>query len=280
MKQNIFLSVAAIGMSAVLLSACSTANRTETSSSQAVQSESQQDTAASRQGEDQLDATSSATQTNGSETSEAQASGEDHPGSLDGNVLIAYFTHEGNNVFDGDLSDVDAITSASVQRDGDSFPPQVIDGVHKGNTQIIAEDISEITGGDLFAIQVTDEYKYPVDGYDTLDVVQKQRSEHVQPELATHVEQMENYDVIYLGYPEWYGTMPAPVTSFLKEYDFSGKTIVPFSTHDGSGMGSSVQDIKSLYPGATVLDGLAVRYTDVQNAKDKVENWIHEMEQE
>lgn len=281
MRRNIFLPITAIGMSAVLLSACSTANNTETSTSQAAQTESQQGTEASGQRENQQDSTSSATQTNSSGTSEAQASGADHPGSLsDGKVLVAYFTHEGNNVFDGDPSDVDAITSASVQRDGDSFPPQVIDGVHKGNTQIIAEDISEITGGDLFAIQVTDEYKYPVDGYDTLDTVQKQRSEHIQPELATHVEQMDDYDVIYLGYPEWYGTMPAPVVSFLNEYDFSGKTLIPFSTHDGSGMGSSVQDIRSLCPDAAVLDGLAVRYTDVQSAKDKVETWIHGLKQE
>lgn len=274
MKQNTVLTLAVAGMSAMLLSACSGG----TASVQVAQPENQQSTEASAAEESQPDASSSATQTTGTESSEAHASNENHTETLsDGKVLVAYFTHEGNNVFDGDLSDVDAITSASVQRNGDSFPPQVINGVHKGNTQIIAEDISEITGGDLFAIQVTDEYKYPVDGYDTLDMVQKQRSEHVQPELATQVEQMENYDVIYLGYPEWYGTMPAPVTSFLKEYDFSGKTIIPFSTHDGSGMGSSVQDIKSLCPEATVLDGLAVRYSDVQNAKDKVQTWIQEM---
>lgn len=273
MKRNRVLFIATLGLYAILLSACSTAGSS-------AQSEGQQAVAASEKGDRQPDASSSATKTTGSEGSETTGSSENKAEKLsNGKVLIAYFTHEGNNVFDGDPSDVDAITSASVQRKGDTFPPQVIDGVHKGNTQIIAEDISEITGGDLFAIQVTDEYKYPVDGYDTLDVVQKQRSEHIQPDLAKHVEHMEDYDVIYLGYPEWYGTMPAPVVSFLEEYDFSGKTIVPFSTHDGSGMGSSVQDIKSLCPDATVLDGLAVRYSDVQNAKDKVETWIHKIEQ-
>lgn len=273
MKHNRFLLIALFGLSAMLLSACSTVNSS-------VKPGSQQTAAVSGREGSQPDAASSATKTTGSGNVKEQVSDKSQPElRSDSKVLIAYFTHEGNTVFAEDSSDVDAITSASVQRKGDTFPPQVIDGVHKGNTQIIAEDISEITGGDLFAIQVTDEYKYPVDGYDTLDVVQKQRSEHIQPELAAHAEHMEDYDVIYLGYPEWYGTMPAPVVSFLKEYDFSGKTIVPFSTHDGSGMGSSVQDIKSLCPDATVLDGLAVRYSDVQNAKGKVETWIHKIEQ-
>jgi len=248
MKKALMLILAA-GMSALLLSACGNSN--------------------SAQPENQTDTTP--------QTSQSTVTDENHAAASDSRILVAYFTHEGNNVFDGDSTDVDAITSASVQRDGDSFPPQVIDGVHKGNTQIIADYITEITGGDSFAIQVVDEAKYPVDGYDTLDAAQVERSENARPELAAHVENMDDYDVIYLGFPNWWGTMPMPVFTFLEEYDFSGKTIIPFCTHDGSGLGSSRRDIESLCPDATVLDGLAIRYSDVQEARSDVENWIDGM---
>lgn len=214
-----------------------------------------------------------------SDTSSAQTQepGSETTAGGNGNVLVAYFTHEGNNVFDGDLTDVDAITSATVQRNGDEFPPQVIDGEHKGNTQIIAEYIAEHTGGDLFAIQVVDDEKYPIDGYDTLDVAQVQRAENARPELSTHVENIQDYDVIYLGFPNWWGTMPMPVFTFLEEYDFSGKTIIPFATHDGSGLGSGRRDIESECPDAEVLDGLAIRYNEVLDAKDEVNEWLDSM---
>ena len=194
--------------------------------------------------------------------------------SINGKVIVVYFTHEGNNVFDGDLTDVDAITSASVQRDEHNFPPQVIGGEHKGNTQIIAEYIAEHLGADTFAIQVTDENKYPIDGYDTLDVGHQEQIDGKRPELATHIENPDDYDIIFLGSPIWWGTMPTPVFSFLEEYDFSGKTIVPFTTHDGSGLGSVKRDIKSECPRAIVLDGLAVKYSQLQSAKGAVTKWL------
>ena len=206
-----------------------------------------------------------------------QASADQLLEETDGKVLIAYFTHEGNNVFNGELSDVDAITSASVQRDGDTFPPQIVDGEHKGNTQIIAEYVAEHTGGDLFAIQLADDEKYPVDGYETLDVAQEQRAEDARPALSSHVENIADYDVIYLGFPNWWGTMPMPVFTFLEEYDFSGKTIIPFATHDGSGLGSSRRDIEEECPDAVVLDGLEIRYNEVLDAQDEVNQWIDSM---
>lgn len=191
-------------------------------------------------------------------------------------VLVAYFTHEGNNVFDGDLSDVDAVTSASVQRNGDTFPPQVVDGEHAGNTQIVANYILDYTGGDEFKIQVTDDWLYPIDPYDTLDVAGDESSEDVRPQLRTAVEDMDSYDVIYLGYPIWYGSFPQAVDTFLESYDFDGKVIVPFSTHDGSGLGRSVSEIKSLCPGADVRDGFSVRYSDVAEAREDVIQSINE----
>jgi flavodoxin len=203
--------------------------------------------------------------------SSSNASGEENGTSA--NILIAYFTHEGNTNFTGDRSDMDTITSASVQRRGDRFPPQFYKGQRMGNTQIIANYISEYTGGILFAIQTVN--PYPVDAYETLDTAQIERSRNSRPELSTHVEDMDNYDTIYLGYPIWHGTMPMPVFTFLEEYDFTGKTIIPFSTHDGSGLGNGKRNIQALCPNATVLDGLATRYDRVANAEAGVEKWLN-----
>jgi formylglycine-generating enzyme required for sulfatase activity/flavodoxin len=187
-------------------------------------------------------------------------------------VLIAYFTHEGNTNFTGDRGNMDAITSASVQRQGDRFPPQFYKGQRMGNTQIIANYISEYTGGRLFAIKTIN--SYPVDAYATLDAAQVEHSRNLRPELSTHVENMDRYDTIYLGFPIWWGTFSMPVFTFLEEYNFAGKIIIPFSTHDGSGLAGSIRDIKSLCPGAVVMDGIAIRYSSIPRAKATVESWI------
>ncbi len=190
-------------------------------------------------------------------------------------ALIVYFTHEGNNDFAGDSTLLDAITSASVQRNGASFPPQLYNGIHMGNTQIVANYIAQHTGAELFAIEPIE--AYPLDAYETLDVAQGEYAQNARPALKTQVEQMDAYDTIYLCYPIWYGTMPMPVFTFLEAYDFTGKTIIPISTHDGSGLGSSKRDIQSLCPNATVLDGLAIRYSDIPNAQDEVSNWLDQI---
>ncbi len=85
---------------------------------------------------------------------------------------------------------------------------------------------------------------------------------------------MADYDIVYLGYPNWWGTMPMAVWTFLEAYDFSGKTIVPFCTHEGSRMGNSEQDIKKLCPEATVLKGLPIKGSDVEKADKNIEAWI------
>lgn len=87
---------------------------------------------------------------------------------------------------------------------------------------------------------------------------------------------MNEYDTVYLGFPVWNGTMPMPVFSFLEEYNFAGKTIIPSSTHEGSGLGRGKRDIESECPEAEVLDGLAVRYTDVLDAEEEVRNWLND----
>lgn len=142
-----------------------------------------------------------------------------------------------------------------------------------GHTRTVADQIHDQTGGDLF--EIVPEKPYPSD-YDTLvNQAQKEKNENYKPPLKTKVENMASYDVVIVGSPIWWGAIASPVRTFLSEYDFSGKTIIPFTTHEGSGLGSSVEDIKKLCPKATVVeDGLAVRDSDVNNAKDTVSDWL------
>ncbi len=146
---------------------------------------------------------------------------------------------------------------------------------HTGNTREIASQIHKNVGGDIFEIVTVN--PYPMD-YDTVvDQARKEQVDDYRPELAAKVENMDSYDVVFVGYPNWFETMPMAVFSFLEEYDFYGKTIVPFCTHEGSRLGRSVEDIKRLCPQSTILDGLAVRGGDVKNAQDEVSEWLQEL---
>jgi flavodoxin len=146
---------------------------------------------------------------------------------------------------------------------------------HSGNTREIAHLIHEYVGGDVFEIVSAD--PYPGDYNEVVEQAQKELKQDYRPVLKTKVENMDLYDVIFVGYPNWWGTIPMPVTTFLSEYDFSGKTIVPFCTHEGSALGRSVADIKGLCPQSTILEGLPVRGSDVKNARNKVSGWLREL---
>ena len=94
------------------------------------------------------------------------------------------------------------------------------------------------------------------------------------PELATHIENVEQYDMIFLGYPNWWGDMPQPLYTFLEEYDFSGKTIIPFNSHGGSGFSNTIEEIKKLQPNATVRDdGLSISRNDVADSEQEITDW-------
>ncbi|HBC91494.1 MAG TPA: flavodoxin, partial [Pelotomaculum sp.] len=131
-----------------------------------------------------------------------------------------------------------------------------------GNTREIASQIHERVGGDIFEIVPVD--PYPTD-YDTVvDQAKQELEQGYRPPLKTKVENMDSYQVVYLGYPNWWGTIPMAVATFLESYDFSGKTIVPFCTHEGSRLGRSVEDITELCPQSTILEGLAIRGSSVK----------------
>ena len=143
---------------------------------------------------------------------------------------------------------------------------------HSGNTREIANQIHKSVGGDIFEIQAVE--PYPSD-YDA--VVKQARQEldsGYKPALKTKAESIVSYDVVFIGYPNWCGTIPAVVRTVLSDHDFSGKTIVPFCTHEGSGFGRSVSDISKLCPKSTMLEGVAIPGRDVKTAQNTVSEWL------
>ncbi len=166
--------------------------------------------------------------------------------------------------------------SAYFSRKGNNYVGGGIVNLPVGNTEVIARKIQGLTGGDLFQIRTVK--PYPEDYTETTRVAQDELSGNARPELMEMVADMDSYEVIYLGYPNWWGTMPMAVFTFLDSYDVSGKTIVPYCTHEGSGLGSSERDIKKLCPTAKVLSGLAIKGGTVGRADKDVANWLKKLD--
>ncbi len=141
-----------------------------------------------------------------------------------------------------------------------------------GNTEGVAEEIQRQTGVDLFEITLV--HPYSSDYNTVLDEAQRDQNEQARPELASHVENMEQYDTILLGYPNWWASIPMPIASFLEEYDFAGKTIVPFCSHGGGRFGQSLTAIAKLAPDAAMGEGLSVHYSGGSSLGDDVSAWL------
>ncbi len=159
-------------------------------------------------------------------------------------VLVACFSRAGENY------------NVGIAKEG-SASAAYAGYVEKGNTAIMAALIAEATGGDLFGI--TTVTPYPEDYASMLRVAQEEIDSDARPELAARVENMADYDVIFIGYPIWHGKMPQAIWSFIESYDLTGKTVIPFNTHEGSGQSGTQREIEAALPGSTVLQGLAVR---------------------
>ncbi|BBB92556.1 MAG TPA: flavodoxin [Methylomusa anaerophila] len=144
-----------------------------------------------------------------------------------------------------------------------------------GNTREIANQIHANVGSDLFEIKTVD--PYPVDYNATTEQAKREQESNYRPKLTATVPNMAAYDVVFLGYPNWWGTMPMALFTFLEGYNFSGKTIIPFCTHEGSRLGRSVSDLRQLCPQANILDGLAVRGSSVRNAQNDVATWLRQI---
>lgn len=138
--------------------------------------------------------------------------------------------------------------------------------IEKGNTEIVAEMIAEQTGGDIFHIETVT--PYPEDYDECTTVARREQDENARPELASSVENMDDYDTIYLGYPIWWGDMPMAVYTFLESHDWSGKTIIPFSTHAGSGLSGTEARIVSACPGAKLRSGFTIAGQTAQNDRE------------
>ena len=164
-------------------------------------------------------------------------------------ILIAYYSRTGENYVSGQLK-----------------------MLKKGNTEVVAEKIAALTGGELFKIEQVKPY---ATGYD--DCIEQactdQRS-NARPAITSTLADPERYDVIYLGYPNYWGTMPMAVYTFLESYDFTGKKIHPFCTHEGSGLSNTESDIKKSAKGAVIEKGIAIHGSSVDQAKDVLERWI------
>ncbi len=149
--------------------------------------------------------------------------------------------------------------------------------VEEGNTSIIAHMIAEQTGADLFEIEAVT--PYPTSHSELLDVSRQEMANNARPEIAGTVDNVDDYDTIFIGYPNWWGDMPMIVYNFLESYDLSGKTIVPFCTHGGSGLSNTESTIADI-TGGTIKDGFAIPGTTAQNdrdaAKSKVTDWLRE----
>lgn len=173
------------------------------------------------------------------------------------NILIAYFSVP-------ETDGTDAVAGAS---------RVVIDGEVLGNTQYLAQLIQEETGGDLFRIETVQEY--PGSHDPLLEFAYNERAEGTHPELASQISGLENYDMIFLGYPNWNSDLPMPLYTFLESYDFSGKTIIPFTSHGGSGFSGTIGTISEMQPGADVLDnGFSVSRNNVADAQNDLADWI------
>lgn len=213
-------------------------------------------------GEETTDGTDSQTDTSAESGQETAADGTDTASSNtstegSSNILIAYFTA-------GENSDVDVVSSASVT---------TIDGEAKGRLRAVADMIQSETGGDLFSIQT--EVAYPGDGGELIDYAAQEQDEDARPVLTSHIDNLDNYDTIFVGYPTWWYDMPQALYSFFDEYDFSGKTIIPFNVHNGSQFSGTIETIQELEPDAQVLEeGFTVNENDVADAQGDVTEWL------
>ena len=144
-----------------------------------------------------------------------------------------------------------------------------------GNTETVANYIHEEIGGDIVKLETVQ--TYPEDYDELVDYAREEQRDNTRPELETTIENIEQYDTIFLGYPNWWGDMPMPIYSFLDQYDLSNKTIAPFITHGGSGLSGTSANIANEDPDAVVTEGLAINGDDVDDCQDEVNEWLNEL---
>lgn len=164
--------------------------------------------------------------------------------------LVIYFSHTGENYMEDGIRNID-----------------------KGNTEIVAEEISKLTGADLFKVDPVKEYPYNY--HECCYVAKEEIDNDVRPEVRKQIDKIDDYDVIYVGGPIWWGHYPCALFTVLEGLDFTGKIVMPFSTHEGSGLGSIMKDVEKYCKNATIKNGLAIRGSNAKNSKDKIGAWCN-----
>lgn len=163
------------------------------------------------------------------------------------------------------------ILTVYYSRKGENYVNGSIKHLEKGNTERVAEFIQKAVGGDLFEVETVREYS---DSYMTcIEEAKEELRTKARPEIKAYPENFESYDTIFVGYPNWWGTMPMCMFTLLEKCDLTGKTIIPFCTNEGSGMGTSERDLKNVCKGATVKSGLSIHGAESANAEGKVAAW-------
>lgn len=180
------------------------------------------------------------------ETPTSPGGTSDNPDGSSDKILIVYFSRTGYN-----------------------YPNQWLD---IGHTARVAGYIAELTGGDSF--EIVPVIPYPDDYQETVAIAREEYDSNARPAIRDRIENMDEYSTIFIGGPVWHGAMPMIIRTFYESYDLTGKTLVPFTTHAGSGLGDSERLARSYYPENTVLSGLAVQGTNSANARDDVEAWL------
>lgn len=166
-------------------------------------------------------------------------------------AIIVYYSRADENYFNGQLK-----------------------MLKKGNTEIAAETIRQITGADIFKIEQTQPYSR--DYNECIEQARSDLNNNIRPQLVSVPKSLDEYSTIYLGFPNYWGTMPMAVFTFLEHFDLSGKKIMPLCTHEGSGFGNSIKDITRLCPNSVIGKGLAVRGSCAANSEQAIKNWIME----
>ena len=185
------------------------------------------------------------------------------PAPQESRVLVAYFsmpeTNDPNNM--------------TTEEDNSVV---VIDGEVLGNTQYMAYVIQEATNADIFRIEP--QTPYPTDHGTLVDLAAEEQEENARPAIKNHLSNMDDYDVVFIGYPIWWSDMPQILYTFFDTYDFSGKTIIPFSTHGGSGFAGTPRTIQGLEPNATMLEGLTISRNNIQDARQEIIDWVNDLD--
>ncbi len=194
------------------------------------------------------------------EKSEAFSPAQDNrPGKENTNTLVVYFSMP-------ETTDPNNMTTEEANS------TVIIDGIVLGNTQYMAYVIQDTSGADIF--RIIPEVPYPTDHRTLVDLASEEKAQNARPTIQDTIKNLSEYETIFIGYPNWWGDMPMILYTFFDTYDFSGKTIIPFNTHGGSGFSSTISTIRRIEPYANVREGLSISRNNIQEAEQQIVTWV------